>query len=363
MQFCSDIIREIQNAEAVIASAYYKCATLSIAKFLTSRPSCRESSGIVRRTGGAMTRVVLIHGIGQQNSTAADQIGRWLPSLVKGVLRSEHPNAGQVAAALSTAATGPAHEAEVRMGFYGDLFLTPGVMGEEATIAPETIAVADGLAIALLRTAVERGDGRLATEARVTLAQADPEREGVEGLGSVVRGAMSHLDDNRWLSARIFGLAQRAQTDLVQVARYLTEDPLREKIQARVEELLDRNSDLIIAHSLGSIVGWEASHRHKSALPMLLTIGSPLGLDSIVYPRLRPFPPTFPPAVCRWVNIAHPDDIIAVEPRLRPLFPSSDNRKVEDHAPTSPRNHHAAEVYLEHAETGKAVSDALTHST
>ena len=52
------------------------------------------------------------------------------------------------------------------MGFYGDLFLTPGVMGEEATIAPETIAVADGLAIALLRTAVERGDGRLATEAR-----------------------------------------------------------------------------------------------------------------------------------------------------------------------------------------------------
>ena len=152
---------------------------------------------------------------------------------------------------------------------------------------------------------------------------------------------MSHLDDNRWLSARIFGLAQRAQTDLVQVARYLTEDPLREKIQARVEELLDRNSDLIIAHSLGSIVGWEAGHGHKSALPMLLTIGSPLGLDSIVYPRLRPFPPTFPRAVCRWVNIAHPDDIIAVEPRLRPLFPSSDNRKVEDHAPTSPRNHHA----------------------
>jgi pimeloyl-ACP methyl ester carboxylesterase len=169
-------------------------------------------------------------------------------------------------------------------------------------------------------------------------------------------------DANRWLSARIFGLAQRAQTDLIQVARYLTEEPLREKIQARVEELLDKNTDLIIAHSLGSIVGWEACHRYKGALPMLLTIGSPLGLDSIVYPRLRPSPPTFPPVVHRWVNIAHPDDIIAVEPRLEHLFPSSDNRKVEDHMPTSQRNHHAAEVYLEQTETGKVISDALTPS-
>lgn len=309
-----------------------------------------------------MTRVILIHGIGQQNSTAADQIRHWLPSLVKGVLRSGHPNAGQVAAALSTAATAPAHEAAVCMGFYGDLFLTPGVMGEETITTPDTVAVADALAVALLRTAIERGDDRLATEATVTLAQADPTREGIEGVGAVVRGAMSHLDANRWLSARIFGLAQRAQTDLIQVARYLTEEPLREKIQARVEELLDKNTDLIIAHSLGSIVGWEACHRYKGTLPMLLTTGSPLGLDSIVYPRLRPSPPTFPPAVHRWVNIAHPDDIIAVEPHLAHLFPSSDNRKVEDHTPTSLRNQHAAEVYLEQTETGKAISDALTPS-
>jgi hypothetical protein len=267
-----------------------------------------------------MTRVVLAHGIGQQNSTAADQISLWLPSLVKGVLRAGHPNAGQVAAALSTAATASSHTAAVRMGFYGDLFLAPDVMGEERVTNPDTVAVADTLAAALLRTAIERGGGRLATEAAVTLAQADPAREGVEGIGAVVRGAMSHLDSNRWLSGSIFGVAQRARTDLIQVARYLTEDPLREKIQARVEELLDTDTDLIIAHSLGSIVGWEVCHRYKDTLPMLLTIGSPLGLDGIIYPRLHPSPPTFPPAVQRWENIAHPDDIIAVEPRLALSF-------------------------------------------
>ena len=96
---------------------------------------------------------------------------------------------------------------------------------------------------------------------------------------------------------------------------------------------------------------------------MLLTIGSPLGMDSIVYPRLRPFPPTFPPAAQRWINIAHPDDIVAVEPFLERLFPSPDDRRVEDHTPRSNSNHHAAEVYLEQIETVKAISDALTPST
>lgn len=309
-----------------------------------------------------MTRVVLIHGIGQQNSTAADQIRHWLPSLVKGVLRSGHSNAGQVAADLSTAATDPPQVATVRAAFYGDLFLTPGVMGEEMVTDPDTAAVADALATALLRTAIERGDDRLATEAAITLAQANPTSEGVQGTGAVVRSAMSHLDSNRWLSARIFGLAQRARTDLIQVARYLTEEPLREKIQARVEELLDESTDLIVAHSLGSIVGWEVCHRYKDALPMLLTIGSPLGLDSVVYPRLHPFPPTFPPTVNRWVNVAHPDDIIAVEPRLDSLFPSSDDRRVEDYTPVSHREHHAADVYLEQPEVGKAIGDALPPS-
>jgi hypothetical protein len=309
-----------------------------------------------------MTRVVLIHGIGQQNSTAADQIRRWLPSLVKGVLRSEHPNAGQVAADLSTAASESAGAATVRMAFYGDLFLPAGVMGEETIADPDTVAVADALATALLRTAIKRGEDRLATEATITLAQADPTREGVEGTGAVARGAMSYLDSNRWLSARIFGLAQRARPDLIQVAGYLTKETLRTEIQGRVEELLGQDTDLIIAHSLGSVVGWEVCHGYKGVLPMLLTIGSPLGLDTIVYPRLRPYPPTFPSAVQRWVNIAHPEDMIAVEPSLEPLFPSSDGRKVEDHAPGSRREHHAAEVYLEQPEAGMAIGDALAPS-
>ena len=53
----------------------------------------------------------------------------------------------------------------MRMAFYGGLFLTPGTMGEDTITSTETQAVADALATALLRTAAERGDSRLATEA------------------------------------------------------------------------------------------------------------------------------------------------------------------------------------------------------
>ena len=35
-----------------------------------------------------MAQIVLIHGIGQQASTAGEQEAAWLPSLVKGVLAS-----------------------------------------------------------------------------------------------------------------------------------------------------------------------------------------------------------------------------------------------------------------------------------
>lgn len=303
-----------------------------------------------------MARVVLIHGMGQQASSAALQTGEWLPSLVKGVLLSGDPAAGEVASDLAAAVR---DQAAVSMAFYGDLFLTAGVQGTEYVPDAETLAVADSLATALLSTAAERGEPRLTELAAIALSQSNPLDEGVQATGSIVRSAMSRLDDNGWLTARIFGLAQRAKPDLLQVARYLTDNTLRAQIQLRVHRLIADDTRLVIAHSLGSIVGWEACQSSTHALPMLITIGSPLGLDTVVYPRLQPAPPTFPALVERWVNVAHRDDIVAVEPHLAPLFPSPDARRVEDRIPSSTRDHHSATTYLEQADLGRAVAEAL----
>ncbi|MEX5721258.1 hypothetical protein [Geodermatophilus maliterrae] len=92
---------------------------------------------------------------------------------------------------------------------------------------------------------------------------------------------------------------------------------------------------------------------------MLITLGSPLGLGSVVYPRLRPQPPFWPREVGRWVNVAHRDDFIAVEPRLAPMFQSTDGRLVEDHELVSKHDHHGIAGYLERPETGLAVTEAL----
>ena len=102
-------------------------------------------------------------------------------------------------------------------------------------------------------------------------------------LGARARGAVAVLDGNAWLTARIFGALQKAKRDLLQVTRYLTEDDLRAAAQARVAALLDEDTQLVIGHSLGSVVAWEACQALGRPLPVLVTLGSPLGLDTVVY--------------------------------------------------------------------------------
>jgi pimeloyl-ACP methyl ester carboxylesterase len=126
-----------------------------------------------------------------------------------------------------------------------------------------------------------------------------------------------------------------------------------------VAALLDDDTRLVIGHSLGSVLVWEACQALGQPLPMLVTLGSPLGLDNVIYPRLRPQPPTWPPPVQRWVNVAHPDDVVAVDPDLGWLFPAPSGLTVESYTPRSKHEHHAAAGYLDEQATGRAVADAL----
>jgi hypothetical protein len=307
-----------------------------------------------------MTRIVLVHGIGQQHSTADAQARQWLPSLVQSILRSGQRDATRASAELLAGMSGEAWEAPVQMAFYGDLFLTPDTQGDGAVgLDPYARALASALAEVVLRTAEQRGGERLRREARSVLEQADPSREQVQGVGAVMRNVIAALDGRTWLCTQIFGRAQAARADLEQVAQYMSDDELRTEIQQRLCALLEDDTRVVIGHSLGSVVAWEACRSYDGSLPLLVTLGSPLGLGTIIYPRLRPAPPVFPPALDQWVNVAHPDDFIAVEQRLEPLFPSDDSRLVEDHTPKGRAPYHAAAGYLEDGCVGEAVAGAL----
>ncbi|MFF3242131.1 serine peptidase [Streptomyces sp. NPDC002870] len=120
-----------------------------------------------------------------------------------------------------------------------------------------------------------------------------------------------------------------------EVATYLRTDDgpvrlsAREEVAARIARHRPR---VVIAHSLGTVVTYEALHAHPELqVELLLTLGSPLALPHAVFHRLVPRPggpadgsqPPFgirPPGVARWVNIADPGDPVAIPPRLARAF-------------------------------------------
>jgi pimeloyl-ACP methyl ester carboxylesterase len=145
------------------------------------------------------------------------------------------------------------------------------------------------------------------------------------------------------------------------VTRYLTEDEIREEVQRRVAVLIDDDTKILLGHSLGSVVAYETAHQFARPLPLLITLGSPLGLRTVVYDRVVPQPPTYPPRVQRWVNIADRDDLVAAQPDLRPMFGPLPPGATFDggwtvHNGAKP---HEAEFYLTKEQTGHPIGSLL----
>ncbi len=266
-----------------------------------------------------MAEIVLVHGIDQQQKSSDKLESVWLPALAGGV-RSAGFN--DVADRIWRSAGTPG-SIDTRMAFYGSLFLSPGQQGDEsAAFTLDEAQFAQALAIEWLKHVAER-----ATRARVRetgeqeLAYVSQQMGTEQGAGSIVRSAIGSLARIPWFAPFGMGFAERfVNRSLAQVTRYLTSDAIRSAALESVFKLIGPETKVLIGHSLGSVIAYEAAHLMRQPLPLLLTLGSPLGLQTIIYQRLRPQPPGFPPPVRRWVNIADRDDFIAAEPNLEGLF-------------------------------------------
>jgi len=123
-----------------------------------------------------------------------------------------------------------------------------------------------------------------------------------------------------WI-ARHHGLDHRPLSILTnalfrEVNRYFTDPQARTAARTEVAEAIERTQPrILIAHSLGSVLAYEAlwAHQHPP-IELLLTLGSPLAIPDIVYDRLanHPGPRSLPPGVKQWINLADPGDIIAI---------------------------------------------------
>lgn len=144
-----------------------------------------------------------------------------------------------------------------------------------------------------------------------------------------------------------------------QASQYLRLVSLRSQIQGLlINEISQFEPRVLIAHSLGSVVAYEALHASPNhEIELFLTIGSPLGTPGLFIPRLSAGPAsdlTKPAGVRRWINVYHPGDVVAAVGKLGPVYSG-----VEQDVPidVEMRYCHRASSYLASPEVGFVLAD------
>jgi hypothetical protein len=242
---------------------------------------------------------------------------------------------------------------EIRWVFYGDVFRPAGrrlAVGDPWLRPADATEFDHELLMVWWRGAAELDVGVIGPDAR-TLVRAP---------GSVQAGlrALSR-------SAFFAGLAERAMLfDLQQVRRYLSDSAIRTAVQHRVAAGVDTDTRVVVGHSLGSVVAYEALCAHPEwPVRSLVTLGSPLGIRNLIFDRLVPAPvagePGEPagvwPGVWAWANVADAGDVVALVKDLRPLF----GAKVACYLVHNGSHAHDVRPYLTAAQTGAAIAAGL----
>jgi hypothetical protein len=278
-----------------------------------------------------VAQVVAVHGVGKQVLGEESLLKDWLPALRDGVRRVEGPLLGDGA---------------VAMAFYGDLFRPAGqllAVGDPRFTAND---VAEGLEQELLLAWWEEA-------ARTDDAVAPPDADTLARTPRSVQAALRALSRSRFFS----DIALRSLVfDLKQVSGYLQDPGLRAAARARVCALIGEETRVVIGHSLGSVVAYEA----LCALPghgvrSLVTLGSPLGIG-VIYARLEPGGECWPGGESlAWTNLADAGDVVALFKDLRAPF----GERVRNAVVHNGSHAHDATAYLTDELTGRAVAGGL----
>lgn len=267
-------------------------------------------------------RLVFVHGVGKPRRTAESR-QRWVSALAEGARRAGHSLAADrlIAGEL----------AEIDLAYYGDLFDPAGRQGPTGTDLSQPQAE---LLHALLAEVTEAQcdahsggtqvpDGLAAARARLRRGEGDS----AQGAGDLVRqsinAATTLLGARPWGRAGQWAGGKFLVADLAQVARYLSrEEPdehgrtLDVRIRSAVTAVIGPDPAVVVAHSLGTVVAFEALFDAGGRIPLLVSLGSPLAMRAVVWPRIRPRPPVTPDRLDRWLNFWDRDDIIVPRPIL-----------------------------------------------
>ena len=261
-----------------------------------------------------MDPVVLVHGA-FHDLWGPNRLGfRWAPSLFDG-LWAAGVDTREVRLLESV-------RESVHVAFWGDLF-RPEPLPVEDVMAGLTAGSDDGL-----------------TDVADRLAD--------EGLAAIDA-----------IGAKVAALDHSRSTQLL--ARYFTDQAVRDQVIDRVDRCLDSSTRVVVAHSMGTVVAYEAlSRRPDLDIAAFVTLGSPLGAQGMVFEMLQPAPVdgvgSVPACVRRWTNVSAQGDLATLAaPRLAERFGDS----VVYEYVYNGRHPHDIEPYLTTAATGRAVAEGL----
>lgn len=246
-----------------------------------------------------MSRVVLVHGAFNELWGPNEIKSRWLPALRDGLWHH--------------GATIEDHE--VAICFYGDLF---------------------------------RKDPQSAHAERF-----EQSRAGVAEM-------LAHLAEGPGLEALSQAASDAAFDRTVDMVTTMTTVPdLWEQVGARLRAVITPETEVLVGHSLGSVVSYRALCRNPDwPIRTLVTLGSPLG-QSMVRNQFGAGAGDdvegWPGSIERWVNVAAVGDKAAAIHRLADIY----DARIEDVRIDNGHRAHDPEPYLNAAPTGAAIAHAL----
>lgn len=267
-----------------------------------------------------MSRMVVVHGVrnyqrGLSPAAAADKLAAaWSRQLVAGYrdARLEHLAVPEISAAYYAHTL---HDSEAQGTAHG----------LEDLSAVEQSAVLDWLG---------------------ALGMPEEPAEGQSWGGLPLRQAIDLVARKRGVAAQT--LARIAVAFMPEVYRYLASPHRRRQAREAVARAIaESGGKVVVAHSLGSVVAYEALHAFDGlGVESFITLGSPLGLSGAVFDMLDPAPAdgfgSRPPGLRHWINIADAGDLVALPRRLGDRFPVDVHEEVH----MASADFHTLDMYL-----------------
>ncbi|MEV5895419.1 trypsin-like serine peptidase [Nonomuraea fuscirosea] len=286
---------------------------------------------------GGAKHLVFLHGRGHEECNPEEVRRNWAAGL----------NCGLTRAGLATIVP-----ADACFPFYGRR-LVDAMRPLEALHRSPRVAVGDPVeAAAPAAGSTRRLYEQLIVEAAARAGLPPARATSLEGLSDAVHKGLSWLADttdlDRLTIAAVFG----------DVAAYLDDRRVREAVLDCVLQDMPRSGHLVlVSHSLGTVVAMDLLTRLDPAVEvdLLVTAGSPLGLDS-VFERLISGGPYRPDRVARWFNAWCPIDPVAIGCPLGDRWQDG-----PDEAPVvnATGRAHDIDEYLAHAEVAQEIGISL----